>query len=93
VPGEPVCWFKSQVDTSSTYGGLIAGMVTGGLNFQIERHLYPWRGTLTSHLLQGVFVRSMESNTRIILEFGRICLVPSHTCIRLKLVQNGLSSS
>jgi hypothetical protein len=28
VPGEPVCWFKSQVDTSSTYGGLIAGMVT-----------------------------------------------------------------
>lgn len=39
--GEPVCWFKSQVETSSTYGGLIAGMVTGGLNFQVEHHLFP----------------------------------------------------
>jgi len=39
--GEPVCWFKSQVETSSTYGGLIAGMITGGLNFQVEHHLFP----------------------------------------------------
>ena len=35
------CWFKSQVETSSTYGGLIAGMLTGGLNFQVEHHLFP----------------------------------------------------
>jgi len=39
--GEPVCWFKSQVETSSTYGGMISGMLTGGLNFQIEHHLFP----------------------------------------------------
>ena len=39
--GEPICWFKSQVETSSTYGGLIAGMITGGLNFQVEHHLFP----------------------------------------------------
>jgi fatty acid desaturase (delta-4 desaturase) len=39
--GEPVCWFKSQVETSSTYGGMIAGMITGGLNFQVEHHLFP----------------------------------------------------
>lgn len=39
--GEPVCWFKSQVETSSTYGGQIAGMITGGLNFQVEHHLFP----------------------------------------------------
>lgn len=39
--GEPVCWFKSQVETSSTYGGFIAGYLTGGLNFQIEHHLFP----------------------------------------------------
>lgn len=39
--GEPVCWFKSQVETSSTYGGLISGMLTGGLNFQVEHHLFP----------------------------------------------------
>lgn len=39
--GEPVCWFKSQVETSSTYGGFISGCLTGGLNFQIEHHLFP----------------------------------------------------
>jgi fatty acid desaturase len=39
--GEPVCWFKSQVETSSTYGGFISGCTSGGLNFQIEHHLFP----------------------------------------------------
>lgn len=39
--GEPICWFKSQVETSSTYGGFIAGALTGGLNFQVEHHLFP----------------------------------------------------
>ena len=34
--GEPVCWFKSQVETSSTYGGWVAGALTGGLNFQVR---------------------------------------------------------
>jgi fatty acid desaturase (delta-4 desaturase) len=41
LTGEPVCWFKSQVETSSTYGGMISGMLTGGLNFQVEHHLFP----------------------------------------------------
>eukprot|EP00544_Gedaniella_sp_CCMP2646_P006488 CAMPEP_0202487372 /NCGR_PEP_ID=MMETSP1361-20130828/5700_1 /ASSEMBLY_ACC=CAM_ASM_000849 /TAXON_ID=210615 /ORGANISM="Staurosira complex sp., Strain CCMP2646" /LENGTH=461 /DNA_ID=CAMNT_0049116729 /DNA_START=10 /DNA_END=1395 /DNA_ORIENTATION=- len=39
--GEPVCWFKSQVETSSTYGSFVAGYLTGGLNFQVEHHLFP----------------------------------------------------
>jgi fatty acid desaturase len=39
--GEPVCWFKSQVETSSTYGGFISGCLTGGLNHQVEHHLFP----------------------------------------------------
>eukprot|EP00536_Pseudo-nitzschia_multiseries_P009517 jgi/Psemu1/258215/estExt_Genewise1Plus.C_2670005 len=39
--GEPVCWFKAQVETSSTYGGMLAGWLTGGLNFQVEHHLFP----------------------------------------------------
>jgi fatty acid desaturase (delta-4 desaturase) len=39
--GEPVCWFKAQVETSSTYGGMTAGWLTGGLNFQVEHHLFP----------------------------------------------------
>jgi len=39
--GEPVCWFKAQVETSCTYGGFISGCATGGLNFQVEHHLFP----------------------------------------------------
>uniref|UniRef100_A0A7S4AER6 Cytochrome b5 heme-binding domain-containing protein n=1 Tax=Pseudo-nitzschia australis TaxID=44445 RepID=A0A7S4AER6_9STRA len=39
--GEGTCWFKSQVETSSTYGGFISGCLTGGLNFQVEHHLFP----------------------------------------------------
>jgi len=39
--GEPICWFKSQVETSSTYGSAVSGYLTGGLNFQIEHHLFP----------------------------------------------------
>jgi len=39
--GEPVCWFKSQVETSCTYGGFLSGCFTGGLNFQVEHHLFP----------------------------------------------------
>ncbi len=38
---EGTCWFKAQVETSSTYGGFIAGALTGGLNFQVEHHLFP----------------------------------------------------
>lgn len=38
---QPVDWYKSQVETSSTYGGFVAGCLTGGLNCQIEHHLFP----------------------------------------------------
>lgn len=39
--GEPVCWYKAQVEASCTYGGWWAGALTGGLNFQVEHHLFP----------------------------------------------------
>lgn len=39
--GQPVCWFKSQVETSSTYGSYISSWLTGGLNHQVEHHLFP----------------------------------------------------
>ena len=39
--GEGVCWFKAQVEISSTYGGILAGYLTGELNFQVEHHLFP----------------------------------------------------
>jgi fatty acid desaturase (delta-4 desaturase) len=37
----PVCWYKAQVETSCTYGGFVSGALTGGLNFQVEHHLFP----------------------------------------------------
>lgn len=37
----PVCWYKLQAETSSSYGGELAGFLTGGLNMQIEHHLFP----------------------------------------------------
>lgn len=39
--GEQVDWYKAQVETSCTYGGAISGYLTGGLNFQVEHHLFP----------------------------------------------------
>lgn len=38
---QPPCWYRSQVETGCTYGGKISGYITGGLNFQIEHHLFP----------------------------------------------------
>lgn len=40
-PLKPACWYKSQVESSCNYGGWLAGWLTGGLNFQIEHHLFP----------------------------------------------------
>ena len=34
-------WHVDQIITSSTYGGRVAGFFTGGLNYQIEHHLFP----------------------------------------------------
>lgn len=40
-PAEPICWYKAQAETSCTYGGRIGMLLTGGLNLQIEHHLFP----------------------------------------------------
>lgn len=41
-PGEEeVDWYKMQIETSSTYGGYKAMVLTGGLNLQIEHHCFP----------------------------------------------------
>lgn len=34
-------WYKNQIENSSSYGGKIACFLTGGLNYQIEHHLFP----------------------------------------------------
>jgi fatty acid desaturase (delta-4 desaturase) len=38
---ENTCWYAGQVESSCTYGGRISGWLTGGLNYQIEHHLFP----------------------------------------------------
>ena len=37
----PICWYKAQAETSCTYGGTVGMLLTGGLNLQIEHHLFP----------------------------------------------------
>lgn len=39
--GDEVDWYKYQVEASSTYDGYISSLLTGGLNYQIEHHLFP----------------------------------------------------
>lgn len=34
-------WYKAQVETSSSYGGWLSMVLTGGLNLQIEHHCFP----------------------------------------------------
>jgi fatty acid desaturase len=34
-------WYKEQILGSSTWGGTLGCYLTGGLNFQIEHHLFP----------------------------------------------------
>jgi acyl-lipid (7-3)-desaturase (Delta-4 desaturase) len=38
---QQLCWYRVQVESSCTYGGALAGYLTGGLNYQIEHHLFP----------------------------------------------------
>lgn len=40
-PTHDQCWYAMQVETSCTYGNGIAGALSGGLNYQIEHHLFP----------------------------------------------------
>ena len=35
------CWYKAEVETSCTYGGTLGMLMTGGLNMQIEHHIFP----------------------------------------------------
>jgi len=37
----PIDWYKAQIESSSTYGGQIGMVLTGGLNLQIEHHCFP----------------------------------------------------
>merc|ERR1712146_450894 len=51
-----ICWYKMQCETSSSYGGNFAMFATGGLNFQIEHHIFPrmssWHYPRISHAVK-----------------------------------------
>ena len=40
-PGVKGDWARQQIETSTSWGGRIGSFMTGGLNLQIEHHLFP----------------------------------------------------
>ena len=38
---DKIDWYQAQAETSCTYGGMGGMIFTGGLNMQIEHHLFP----------------------------------------------------
>jgi len=50
APGED-CWYKIQAESSSNVGGLGLLMLNGGLNYQIEHHLFPRVSSAHYHYL------------------------------------------
>jgi fatty acid desaturase (delta-4 desaturase) len=51
------CWYAGQVESSCTYGGRISGWLTGGLNYQIEHHLFPKMNPIHYPTIQPVVQR------------------------------------
>jgi hypothetical protein len=43
-------WGKWQIETSATWGNAFWGFLSGGLNYQIEHHMFPGRGLHSSTL-------------------------------------------
>jgi len=76
----PVCWYRRQVMTTCSYGGPWASFLTGGLNYQLEHHLFPrmnsWhyshispivRKICRKHQVPYVYFPSLWDNTRSML--------------------------
>lgn len=49
-----ICWYRAQAETSCTYGGVGGMLLTGGLNLQIEHHLFPRLSSWHYPTIQGV---------------------------------------
>ncbi len=76
--------YQSQVETSCSYGGIGAMVLTGGLNFQIEHHCFPrlssWhypglsgavRECCKRHGVKYTYYPSLWSNVRSMLRYMR----------------------
>jgi fatty acid desaturase len=83
-PHKSDCWYKAQVETSCSYGGFLAMLLTGGLNFQIEHHIFPrlssWhypglRGAVRDcckrHGVKYTYYPSLWSNVKSMLKYMR----------------------
>jgi fatty acid desaturase (delta-4 desaturase) len=79
-----ICWYRAQAETSCTYGGAFAMVATGGLNFQIEHHLFPrmssWyypriqeavRKCCDRHGVKYTYFPSLWANTMSMLRYMR----------------------
>lgn len=53
-PGADRDWAQWQIETTATWGGPIASFFTGGLNYQIEHHLFPGLAHNLYQRIQGI---------------------------------------
>ena len=57
---DKVDWYAMQASTSCSYGGVVAGYLSGGLNMQIEHHLLPRMSSWEYPLIAPVVRRVCE---------------------------------
>jgi fatty acid desaturase (delta-4 desaturase) len=55
-------WAFEQVETSSTVGGRVLGFFHGGLNYQIEHHLFPRISHVHYHKIHKIVKKWCEEN-------------------------------
>lgn len=55
-------WIISQIETSSTFGGRIIGYFHGGLNYQIEHHLFPRISHVHYHKIKPIIEKWCKDN-------------------------------
>lgn len=60
-------WAKYQIETSASWGGAVGSFFTGGLNLQIEHHLFP---CMAHHLYPQVQVIVKEECTRANINYA-----------------------
>lgn len=81
---EPQCWYRCQIETACTYGGTVGMLLTGGLNMQIEHHVFPrlssWyypfiqqevRDVCKKHGVEYVYFPTLVSNVSSMLRYMR----------------------
>jgi len=92
---EKIDWYKMQCETSCSYGGFLSMLFTGGLNFQIEHHLFPrmssWyypeiapivQEVCKKHNVQYVYYPNLFENVLSCIRFMRLNGDNSQTEVR-----------